>query len=213
LVLGSGCPFRGLRGETGARPSQVGRPPGGWRLARSERFLTEVRKIVPASAGWARWPSPTPPVAPFGSVLDASSSETLSSFVRSGGQGDLAVAVPSDSSPGVHRCPLRQSCLLRPLCPRVRRSASAYPGLPDPGCSVLAVPPGFDGFLRNGPHRKQRGPWHSAGLLHPAAGHGVRHVSGLSFRPAPPDPKITLNTSTRGPFPMAYHPSKRSPPR
>ena len=42
-------------------------------------------------------------------------------------------------------------------------------------CSALAVPPGSDGLLRTG----------LAGLLHPATGHGVRHISGSLLRPHP----------------------------
>jgi hypothetical protein len=66
-----------------------------------------------------------------------------------------------------------------------------------------------------------------AGLLHPAAGHGVRHVSSPSpphwrddpkafplLRNSPHPPRRHFRGSKLGePFPMAPHPSERSPPR
>jgi len=55
--------------------------------------------------------------------------------------------------------------------PRVHSQTVARPsarGCQPRACSVLAVPPGFDGLLRASP----------AGLLHPAPDHGVRSVSG-----------------------------------
>lgn len=42
-------------------------------------------------------------------------------------------------------------------------------------CSAPAVPPGSDGFLHAGP----------AGLLHPATGHEVRHISSSLLGPSP----------------------------
>jgi hypothetical protein len=62
--------------------------------------------------------------------------------------------------------PSTDKSAVRPLpgCPKAAlRREDANPR----ACSALAVPPGSDGLLRTGP----------AGLLHPATGHGVRHIS------------------------------------
>lgn len=64
---------------------------------------------------------------------------------------------------------------LRPLppgpSPRLRRGTATSLAR-----SVLVVPPDLDGFLRRAAIRRSR-PRRPAGLLHPAAGHGVRQVS------------------------------------
>jgi len=72
-------------------------------------------------------------------------------------------------------CPFVDIRFERPL-PGARESARArLHSLPSveicqvPTRSVLAVPPGFDGLLRSS----------AAGLLHPAADHGVHYVSSL----------------------------------
>jgi hypothetical protein len=99
---------------------------------------------------------------------------------------------------------------------RVLRSEQAIA----PTCSVLAVPPDFDGLLH----------LCAAGLLHPAADLGIHHVSGTASTTSNPcSPKRAgrslpmttdlacseLPTGTVGfvPFPVAPHPSKVSPPR
>ena len=95
---------------------------------------------------------------------------------------------------------------LRPLppgpSPRLRRrTARSF------ARSVLVVPPDFDGFLRRASIRRP-GPRRSAGLLHPAAGHGVRQVSGLLYGFWPPADLV-------GPlfeaFPTGVDPSKLFP--
>ena len=78
---------------------------------------------------------------------------------------------------------------------RVARAAS-------PSASVLAVLPGLDGFLRDRSFRIVR---RAAGLLRPAAGHGVRQVSGSGDNSA--------QVVVAGSLPTGAYPSKRSPPR
>jgi hypothetical protein len=91
-------------------------------------------------------------------------------------------APPSTSVPGVHSQCLRCSEELPPcIVPKDsawRRGAIFGPGLPRPGL----VPP-----LPFLPASTVCSTWHFAGLLHPAADPGVRHVSGLSSRGAVPD--------------------------
>jgi len=100
---------------------------------------------------------------------------------------------------------------LRPLpsgpSPRLRPGTATFRTR-----SVLAVPPGSNGFLRRGPVRRPD-PRQPAGLLHPAAGLGVHHVSdslvGLSaFR----DPKV-VDPKVRRIILCGGYPSKLSPPR
>jgi hypothetical protein len=68
---------------------------------------------------------------------------------------------------------------LRPLppgpSPRLRRGTATSLAR-----SVLVVPPDLDGFLRRASIRRPR-PRRPAGLLRPAAGHGVRQVSVLPY--------------------------------
>lgn len=100
---------------------------------------------------------------------------------------------------------------LRPLpsgpSPRLRPGTATFRTR-----SVLAVPPGSNGFLRRGPVRRPD-PGQPAGLLHPAAGLGVHHVSdslvGLS---APRDPKV-VDPKVRRIILCGGYPSKLSPPR
>jgi len=95
---------------------------------------------------------------------------------------------------------------LRPLppgpSPRLRRRTARSLAR-----SVLVVPPDFDGFLRRASIRRPR-PRRPAGLLHPAAGHGVRQVSGLLYGFWPPADLV-------GPlfeaFPTGVDPSKLFP--
>lgn len=97
---------------------------------------------------------------------------------------------------------------LRPLppgpSPRLRRRTATSLAR-----SVLVVPPDLDGFLRRAPIRKPR-PRRPAGLLRPAAGHGVRQVSVLPY-------SFWLPADVVGPrfeaFPTGEDPSKLFPPR
>lgn len=105
----------------------------------------------------------------------------------------------------------RHDCRLRPLPPepslRLRSGTTTSRTR-----SVLAVPPGFNGFLRR---ERVRGPALRlpAGLLHPAAGRGVHQVSDSrsAFRLS-----AARRPSTRRPdgiIPCGEYPSKRFPPR
>jgi len=91
-------------------------------------------------------------------------------------------APPSTSVPGVHsqcfRCSEELSLRVFPKEIAWRRGATFGPGLPRPGL----VPP-----LPFLPASTVCSTWHFAGLLHPAADPGVRHVSGRSGRDAVPD--------------------------
>lgn len=97
---------------------------------------------------------------------------------------------------------------LRPLppgpSPRLRRRTATSLAR-----SVLVVPPDLDGFLRRAPIRRPR-PRRPAGLLRPAAGHGVRQVSVLPY-------SFWLPADVVGPrfeaFPTGEDPSKLFPPR
>jgi hypothetical protein len=109
------------------------------------------------------------------------------------------------------RSPVRSfsSGTIAPLCRpthhrvRMRSSRSSHAArVATPSASVLAVPPGLDGFLRGRPFRIVR---RAAGLLRPAAGHGVRQVSGSSDDSA--------QVAAAGSLPTGAHPSKRSPPQ
>ncbi len=95
--------------------------------------------------------------------------------------------------------------LRRPAHRRVRMRSSRssrVARVATPSASVHAVPPGLDGFLRDRSFRIVR---HAAGLLRPAAGHGVRQVSGSRDDSA--------QVVVAGSLPAGAHPSKRSPPR
>jgi len=91
-------------------------------------------------------------------------------------------APPSTWVPGVHsqwfRCSGELSVCFVPKDSASRRGATFDPVLPNPGF----VPP--LSFL---PTSTVCSTWHFAGLLHPAADHGVRHVSGPSSRSVSPD--------------------------
>jgi hypothetical protein len=97
---------------------------------------------------------------------------------------------------------------LRPLppgpSPRLRRGTATSPAR-----SALVVPPDLGGFLRRAPVRRPR-PRRPAGLLRPAAGHGVRQVSVLPY-------SSWLPADVVGPrfeaFPTGEDPSKLFPPR
>jgi hypothetical protein len=91
-------------------------------------------------------------------------------------------APPSTSVPGVHSQWSRCSGEL-PLCVIPRDSASRRGATFDP---VLPIP-GFVPPLPFLPTSTVCSTWHFAGLLHPAADPGVRHVSGLSSRSVSPD--------------------------
>jgi hypothetical protein len=96
--------------------------------------------------------------------------------------------------------PLRRSARRRV---RMRSSRSSRVArVATPSASVLAVLPGLDGFLRDRSFRTVR---RAAGLLHPAAGHGVRQVSGPGDNSA--------QVAVAGSLPAGAYPSKRSPPR
>ena len=114
-------------------------------------------------------------------------------------------------SPPGRRSPVRSlssgsiAPLRRPARRRVRMRSSRSSGtarVATPSASVLAVPPGPDGFLRSRSSRIVR---RAAGLLRPAAGHGVRQVSGSGSDSA--------QVVVAGTLPAGAHPSKRSPPR
>lgn len=116
--------------------------------------------------------------------------------------------------------PLRRHTLRASTPGFVRSGASALPLSPfGLGChrqarSVLVVPPDFDGFLRSS----------AAGLLHPAANHGVHCVSTRALPPAPggvsdcsvvlqaPSPAPLLSRSVRSEIPISDHPPKVFPP-
>ena len=96
--------------------------------------------------------------------------------------------------------PLRRSARRRVRMRSSRSSGTAR--VASPSASVLAVPPGPDGFLRDRSFRIVR---RAAGLLRPAAGHGVRQVSGSGDNSA--------QVVVAGSLPAGAHPTKRSPPR
>jgi hypothetical protein len=119
-----------------------------------------------------------------------------------------------DSSLGVHRSPLRRH---DPRCvvTRPSRRLDFGSGLPHPDRVPLlpflpapavcyAASRSEDPLVR----------W-SAGLLHPAADHGVRHVSDSLTQPRSraSDPKVVDPKVHPGIFPCGEDPSKRSPPR
>jgi hypothetical protein len=108
--------------------------------------------------------------------------------------------------------PLHQAMPLRPLPDEPE--LVLRPGVATPRVrSALAVPPGFDGFLRSRSRpSRDISLWHLAGLLRPAAGHGVRHVSVCAVR----DPKIAPAPILDGATPFEAFPSPtgdRSSPR
>jgi hypothetical protein len=91
--------------------------------------------------------------------------------------------------------PSTDKSAVRPLpgCPKAAlRREDANPR----ACSALAVPPGSDGFLHAGP----------AGLLHPATGHGVRHISSSLLRALSEDRVLC-----RAPSQMAHTPFEAFP--
>lgn len=98
-------------------------------------------------------------------------------------------------------CPFVDTRFERPLPGSI--SATQAPHFSHPSAwschrqarSVLVVPPDFDGFLRSS----------AAGLLHPAADHGVRSVLG------PPVTSLKSLANDR-PSPRTLHPSEFSPP-
>jgi hypothetical protein len=106
-----------------------------------------------------------------------------------------------DSSHGVHRfAPSPTWPPLRPLppgpSPRLRSGTATFRTR-----SVLAVPPGFNGFLRRGPDPRIGAFRRLAGLLHPAADRGVHHVSSscATFR----SPATRRRICVAKPFPVA----------
>jgi hypothetical protein len=171
LSLQSGAAFRELAwsefvsGSVGAEalasPLSAGRPAG--RLV----FPVGLRSLCRSSGGripvgW--WVGTTTSRARD----HASPSKTTCRFARSvprlrarrpGGPGGTPLM-------GFKDRPSADTCTVRPLPGRPK--PSLWPGGANLRTrSVLAVPPDSDGLLRSAP----------AGLLHPATGHGVRHVS------------------------------------
>ena len=129
------------------------------------------------------------------------------------GRSPEGIAITGGCDFDFHRATLSGSFVLlgtiaplrRPARHRVRMRSSrssCAARVASPSASALAVPPGPDGFLRGRPFRIVR---RAAGLLRPAAGHGVRQVSGSSDDSA--------QVVVAGSLPAGAHPSKRSPPR
>jgi len=119
-----------------------------------------------------------------------------------------------DSSLGVHRSPLRRHnrhCVV----PRPDRRLDFGSGLPRPDhvplLPFLPAPAVCYAASRSEDPLVRR----SAGLLHPAADHGVRHVSDSLTRPRSraSDPKVVDPKVHPGIVPCGEDPSKRSPPR
>lgn len=157
-------------------------PLGGQHRRARRRFHSQAeawRVVATTLCAAARWLLP-----PHGERSSSDRDPVVSPLQRQTGSrgpeplGSDPKAAPHwlDSSHGVHRiAPTPTWPSLRPL-----------PSRPSPGLrlgaatlrarSVPAVPPGFNGFLRRGPTRRLD-PRRRAGLLHPAASHGVRHVS------------------------------------
>jgi hypothetical protein len=119
-----------------------------------------------------------------------------------------------DSSLGVHRSPLRRHnhhCVV----PRPGRRPDFGSGLPRPDRVPLLpfLPASAVSYAAS----RSEDPLvrRSAGLLHPAADHGVRHVSDSLTRPRSraSDPKVVDPKVHPGIVPCGEDPSKRSPPR
>jgi len=119
-----------------------------------------------------------------------------------------------DSSLGVHRSPLRRHdhhCVVT----RPSRRLDFGSGLPRPDrvplLPFLPAPAVCYAASRSEDPLVRR----SAGLLHPAADHGVRHVSDSLTQPRgrASDPKVVDPKVHPGIFPCGEDPSKRSPPR
>jgi len=143
----------------------------------------------------------------FGPAL-ASSSETHSSSC--GPAGMALRPCCTDSSHGVHRFPSASHC----PCVHSRSDfvpCGTSPVLRTEPCrarsrSVLAVPPGSNGFLRRSSPRERGELWQLAGLLRPAAGLGVRHVSSAS------EPRGSVDLAVvHGPKIAPRHPRWRRP--
>ena len=139
----------------------------------------------------------------------------LVGFVRRCGHPRSRLAprpdVPGAVSPSTDPAP-RRRCQRRDPgdCHRAstpaRIAARFGPGEPSPGsCSVLVVSHHLDGFLRS----------EDAGLLHPAAGHGVRCVSGSRIPGSAavlwPEPVPQAGGPTSSPQRISHPPKESSP--
>jgi hypothetical protein len=150
--------------------------------------------------------------APFGSVPETSSSETLSSSrgppcKRPRGHSSVGLLSWGSSMAPSSVMPAASTC------PRTCRSASVYPGQPRPG---VFRPCRSSRLRRFPPQRTSLQATRSLALCRfvaPCSRPWGSPCFEPSLRPPQCNPKITLRGSARRPFPMAFHPSKRSPPR
>jgi len=123
--------------------------------------------------------------------------------VQDSGDGPKAASQGLDSSHGVHRCPFTDMTVIC-VHSRLDRRPDFGEGLPRPSrVPSLSFLPTSTVFSAE-PWSEDRGFRRSAGLLHPAAGHGVRQVSMLPYGFWPPadvvGPRFEALSHWRRPF-------------
>ena len=158
---------RSLLGLTHGSVSRPSRTFEGFRPRQPTRSHCCVRAVNL----WIRSPSKRSPVALTGVSLATCHHATSKAGLLSWGLTPPEASPPRRCQPPLHRPPLRAPLSRSPVASTPSRPlARPTFGLEMPiskSRSALVVSHHLDGFLRN----------RLAGLLHPAADHGVRHVS------------------------------------
>jgi hypothetical protein len=211
-----GCPCRVLRGEPGIDllAERDGLPEVGL-TGRDGDFTVHGRgqeRVVACSI--SRWdcrphPSRSGCTVRIGTPAASFSEAPVRAVCAAG--GPRAVSRSPDSSHGVHRSPLRRPMPLRPLPDEPE--LALRPGVATPRArSVLAVPPGSDGFLRSRVIPREIPPLAFRGFVAPRN----RPWGSPRFRAPGRDPKIAPAPFLDGATPSEAFPSPtagRSSPR